>query len=90
MMFQATLDSVAFQLSDTKKTTRYAVGQLSQITGLTWRSQTGEAFSAQVGELVDQLETLISVLVDAEAYLAVARQEINALEAAINAERMAG
>lgn len=89
MMFQATLDSVAFQLSDTKKTTRFAIGQLSQISALTWRSQAGQAFSAQVGELSGRLETLVSALLEAESYLSLARNEIYALEAQINAERMA-
>jgi len=90
MMFQATLDSVAFQLSDTKKTTRFAIGQLAQISGLTWRSEAGQAFSAQVGELSGRLEALVSVLLDAESYLSLARNEIYALESKINAERMAG
>ncbi len=89
MMFQATLDSVAFQLSDAKDTTRFAIQQLSQITGLTWRSEAGRAFAGQVEELNGRLKVLAGVLVDAEAYLAVATNEIRALEAQINEQRMA-
>lgn len=89
MMFQATLDSVAFQLNDAETTTRYAIGQLTSIGALTWRSSAGQAFAAEVSQLSERLGVLSKVLVDAQSYLGVAINELHALEAEILNQRMA-
>ena len=89
-MFQATLDTVAYQLIDAKKTTRHAIAELSTITGLTWQSHAGRAFVEQVDQLSIRLQRLTMVLSDAEHYLAAARKEIAVLEAQMNAQRLAG
>ena len=90
MMFQATLDSVSFQLDDAQKTTSYAVSQLSQIGALTWNSQAGKALVEQVGQLCVQLQALTRTLDDAEAWLAASARQIQLLEAQIISQQAAG
>ncbi|PRA12308.1 hypothetical protein CQ010_06565 [Arthrobacter sp. MYb211] len=89
MMFQATLDSVAFQLDDAQSTTRFAIEQLSSIGSLTWRSSAGKAFASEVSQLSDRLVGLTKALGEAESYLSLAIGEMNALEAEILNQRMA-
>lgn len=43
MMFQETLLSVASQLDDAQKTTKFAIAQLGSIRTLTWNSKVGKA-----------------------------------------------
>ncbi|HAY44499.1 MAG TPA: hypothetical protein DCY59_13665 [Micrococcaceae bacterium] len=89
MMFQATLDSVAFQLDDAQSTTHFAIEQLSSINSLTWRSTAGKAFASEVSQLSDRLIALTKALGEAESYLSLAIREMNALEAQILDQRMA-
>ncbi|HCJ55650.1 MAG TPA: hypothetical protein DHV61_13955 [Glutamicibacter sp.] len=89
MMFQATLLSVASQLDDAQKTTKFAIAQLGSISTLTWNSKVGKAFLDNVNELSERLEMLTGELSNAEEYLGIAMREIQNLEAQIMDQRMA-
>ncbi|UTT39267.1 hypothetical protein NMP99_14815 [Glutamicibacter mishrai] len=89
MMFSATLDSMAFQLDDAKKTTRFAITQLDSIGPLTWKSAAGRAFYERVLELSSWLERLNQELSESEAYLSAAIREIQELESQIVKQKMA-
>ncbi len=89
MMFQATLLSVASQLDDAQKTTKFAIAQLGSIRTLTWNSKVGKAFLDNVNELSERLEMLADELSNAEEYLGIAMREIQNLEAQIMDQRMA-
>jgi len=89
MMFSATLDSMAFQLDDAQKTTRFAITQLDSIGLLTWKSAAGRAFYERVLELSSWLEGLNRELVEAEAYLGAATREIQELELQIMQQKLA-
>ena len=88
-MFQATLLSVASQLDDAQKTTKFAIAQLGSIRTLTWNSKVGKAFLDNVNELSERLEMLADELSNAEEYLGIAMREIQNLEAQIMDQRMA-
>ena len=88
-MFQATLLSVASQLDDAQKTTKFAIAQLGSIRTLTWNSKVGKAFLDNVNELSERLEMLTGELCKAEEYLGIAMREIQNLEAQIMDQRMA-
>lgn len=88
-MFQATLLSVASQLDDAQKTTKFAIAQLGSIRTLTWNSKVGKAFLDNVNELSERLEMLTGELFNAEEYLGIAMREIQNLEAQIMDQRMA-
>ena len=89
MMFSATLDSMAFQLDDAQKTTRFAITQLDSIGLLTWKSAASRAFYERVLELSSWLEGLNRELVEAEAYLGAATREIQELELQIMQQKLA-
>ncbi|MGV2854777.1 hypothetical protein ACNPON_07750 [Glutamicibacter sp. AGC13] len=89
MMFQATLLTVASQLDDAQKTTKFAIAQLGSIRALTWNSKAGKAFLDNVEELSQRLEMLNGELNNAEEYLGVAMREIQNLEAQIMNQRLA-
>lgn len=89
MMFQETLLSVASQLDDAQKTTKFAIAQLGSIRTLTWNSKVGKAFLDNVNQLSERLEMLTGELSNAEEYLGIAMREIQNLEAQIMDQRMA-
>lgn len=88
MMFSATLDSMAFQLDDAQKATRFAIRQLDSIGLLTWKSAAGKAFYERVLELRSQLEQLNQELAESERYLSAAICEIQELESQIMKQNM--
>jgi len=88
MMFSATLDSMAFQLDDAQKTTRFAITQLDSIGSLTWQSEAGQAFYDRVVNLSSWLEKLNQVLADAEGYMSSATREIQELELEIMKQKL--
>ncbi|MBF6670684.1 MULTISPECIES: hypothetical protein [Glutamicibacter] len=89
MMFSATLDSMAFQLDDAQKTTRFAITQLDSIGSLTWKSAAGRAFYDRVLELSTWLEQLNRELAEAESYVGAATREIQELELQILQQKLA-
>lgn len=87
-MFSATLDSMAFQLDDAQKTTKFAIAQLDSIGSLTWESDAGRAFYEQVVELGSRLQNLNRDLAEAEGYVGSAMREIQALELEILKQKL--
>lgn len=89
-MFNATLDSVGTKLAETEAAVTSAIRELTAISGLTWQTVAGKAFTERSGELAQELHRMLAAIGTTRAQLVAAMNDLAELEEQIMQHQLAG